>query len=886
MIRMVVSSNSAAAKSYFTKSLDRGDYYREGQEMAGIWYGSGAKLLGLSGEVKQRDFFALCENRIPGKLDNLTERTKANRRVGYDINFHVPKSVSLLYAIGEDSRILEAFRASVSETLLGLEARMRTRVRLDGSKDDRETGNMVGALFVHSTARPIGGLPDPHLHAHAFTFNATFDEVEKRWKAGEFVALKKEAPLFEAAFHASLAERMRVLGYEPHVKGKFWEVSGVPDWLIERFSRRTSEINKLAKEIGIENYADLKAELGARTRMRKGKDASLDSLRDEWRNMAGKDGLAVLAAARGRPGRFSDADKANAAERAVTWAVQHSLERVSAVKEKKLVEMALRYAVGQSDLASVSAAVQKANLLRKEFRGDFWITTREVLAEEARMVEMANRGRGQCLRINPHYQPSKKTSLNKGQISAVRFVLDCPDRVMAIRGGAGTGKTTLMKEAVREIEARGHKVFVFAPTAEASRGVLRKEGFKDAETIAKLFADESLQEKVRSGVLWVDEAGLLGVKATGQLLAFAEKNNCRLILGGDYRQHSSMERGDALRVLVERAGLAAAQVREIVRQRGQYKTAVEHLSKGNVADAFRIFDGLGFIKEVKAAESYGLVANEFLAATRAGKSVLVVSPTHVERQDASQAVRSKLREARLIGSKERELLKLTTCGWTEAQKQDTASYQSGDVIQFHKSARGFRAGDRTEVVNSDPLGNVWVKGKLGPCILNRQQANRFDVFRPSTIQFAKGDMIRFTRNGYAVNGQRAINNGTTYKIAGFVPLSGDIVLNNGWIVRRSYGHFDHGYAITSQASQGKTVDIVIGVQTQRSVGASSMEQFYVTMSRGREACRLYTDNKNELLKLVGRSNERTSATEIFHRFERSRRADPVRRKDKGPERER
>jgi conjugative relaxase-like TrwC/TraI family protein len=883
---MVVSNNSAAAKSYFTKSLDRGDYYREGQEMAGEWFGKGAELLGLSGEVRQRDFFALCENRVPGRQDTLTERTKANRRVGYDINFHVPKSVTLLYALAEDKRILDAFKASVSATLEGLEGRIRTRVRVAGGKGDRETGNMFGGFFVHSTARPIGGLPDPHLHAHCFTFNATFDAVEGRWKAGEFVDLKKHAPLFEAAFHATLAEKVRELGYETRSKGKFWEVAGVPEWLIDRFSRRTSEINKLAKELGIEDFPILKADLGARTRKRKGKDASFDSLRDEWRQMAGKDGLAALAALRGRETQVSNRDKEQAAERAVTWAIEHSMERASALPERSLLETALRYGIGQTDLQHVQAAVQKAPLLRSEHRGESWVTTKEVLEEETRMVEAVRRGRGQCVRLHPHYEPPKKATLNKGQLSAVKFVLDCPDRVMAIRGGAGTGKTTLMKEAVRAIEARGQKVFVFAPSAEASRGVLRTEGFAGAETVAKLFADQSLQEKVRRGVLWIDEAGLLGVKAMGQLLTFAEANKCRLILSGDYRQHSSMARGDALRVLVERAGLAASQVREIVRQRGQYKTAVDHLSKGDVGEAFRLFDGLGFIREAKSSDVYKQAASDVLAAKRSGKSVLVICPTHAEREQASQAIRSLLRENKLIGQKDRDFVKLTTCGLTEAQKQDAGSYQQGLVIQFHKTARGFKAGDRTEVVGSDKLGNVWVKGKLGPCILNRQQANRFDVFKPSSVSFAKGDSVRFTRNGYAVNKQRALNNGTTYRIAGFVPLSGDIVLSNGWIVQRSYGHFDHGYAITSQASQGKNLDVVVGVQTERSAGASSMQQFYVTMSRGKESCRLYTDSKEALLRRVEQSRERPSATEVFERMIQNRRAERLPERDKGQERER
>ena len=53
---------------------------------------------------------------------------------------------------------------------------------------------------------------------------------------------------------------------------------------------------------------------------------------------------------------------------------------------------------------------------------------------------------------------------------------------------------------------------VVAPTADASRGVLKSEGFENAETVAKLLVDKKMQDKLKNQVLWVDEAGLLGTK--------------------------------------------------------------------------------------------------------------------------------------------------------------------------------------------------------------------------------------------------------------------------------------------------------------------------------------------------------------------------------------
>ena len=66
------------------------------------------------------------------------------------------------------------------ETMVDVENRMETRVGGKGEdgqvrNEERTTGNLIYASFVHTETRPIHGIPDPHYHIHAFTFNATFD---------------------------------------------------------------------------------------------------------------------------------------------------------------------------------------------------------------------------------------------------------------------------------------------------------------------------------------------------------------------------------------------------------------------------------------------------------------------------------------------------------------------------------------------------------------------------------------------------------------------------------------------------------------------------------------------------------------------------------------
>src|ERR1700692_1075803 len=277
MIRVTQQNSGAAAKKYYATA----DYYSEGQEIVGSWGGKGAARLGLEGTVDKFSFERLCDNLEPRTGEPLTVRTRAERRVGYDFTFSVPKSVSLLYAMSGDQDILKAFRASVDETMREIEAEMKTRVRMGGKDEDRVTGNMVWAEFIHTTSRPVDGVPDPQLHAHVFAFNTTWDDDERRWKAGQFRELKRDAPYFQAAFRVRLANRLQELGFGVERKRDDFEIAGIPKDVLGRFSRRTALIEKVAAEKGITD-PKRKDELGAETREKKESALSWETLRKRW----------------------------------------------------------------------------------------------------------------------------------------------------------------------------------------------------------------------------------------------------------------------------------------------------------------------------------------------------------------------------------------------------------------------------------------------------------------------------------------------------------------------------------------------------------------------------------------------------------------------------
>jgi conjugative relaxase-like TrwC/TraI family protein len=107
---------------------------------------------------------------------------------------------------------------------------------------------MVYAKFVHGETRPVDGIPDPHYHVHVFAMNATFDEIEKEWKALEVGNTVGDRTFYEAHFHHLLAAKLEAFGYGIRRTEYHFELSSVSRELVEKFSRRTKLIEQRARE--------------------------------------------------------------------------------------------------------------------------------------------------------------------------------------------------------------------------------------------------------------------------------------------------------------------------------------------------------------------------------------------------------------------------------------------------------------------------------------------------------------------------------------------------------------------------------------------------------------------------------------------------------------
>jgi hypothetical protein len=83
-------------------------------------------------------------------------------------------------------------------------------------------------------------------------------------------------------------------------------------------------------------------------------------------------------------------------------------------------------------------------------------------------------------------------------------------------------------------------------------------------------------------------------------------------------------------------------------------------------------------------------------------------------------------------------------------------------------------------------------------------------------------------------------------------------------------HLDQGIAVTSHASQAKTVDQVIASVPVRSFSQANEAQFYVTMSRARWGMHVFTDSKVALRDAVARPSQRLSAWELLNLAKQNR----------------
>ena len=853
MFTAIAHKNLTDAEQYFDEHLAQNDYYAAGEIRPGQWIGAGADRLGLKNVVTREQFHALCENQNPNDGERLTQRSQkeGQRRVFYDFTCSAPKSVSVLAVTLDDQRLIEAHEEAAKLAFRELETFAATRIRKKGVENrDRVTGNLVAASFVHDSSRAL----DPQLHTHFTVFNATFDESERCWKALQARGMYDAIRYGTAVYRNELAKRVQQIGYRILPAKNGFQIEGVSDGVLQQFSKRAQQrdavVKQMEEKLGRKLSNNEISHAVHQSRAKKVKGISTAEVRERQLSQLSADDRQSLQTLR-ILARSSCLPRIALVENQVlNHAVAHVFERKSVVPEHELLNVALTYRLGDVDLNHLKAVVKHLPDLVKTERG---FSTKEIVATELDLIQTVNAGCDSVAPLHPGYRPADW--LGEDQRRAIYHVLRTSDRITGLRGLAGSGKTTALRELVAACKEAKIEPLFCAPTAAAT-DVLRKEGF-EAVTLQSLLFAKQLFAKDKLVVL--DEAGAVGMDDMKRLFDYAR--DARIILSGDTGQHASVARGDALRILERHSDFKSGQLTAIRRQRkADYRKAVELAAQKRTVEAFAQLERMAAITELAGDELHGSVVKSYLKALAENKSVLLVAPTWNEIETVTEKVRAELKSSGRLALEEKEFQVFDSLSWTEAQKRDARQYRPGMAIHFHRRGHGFEKGETVAVVaiENDVLKVERADGTETFFPLGQGSA-LCDVGEKRKLKVAAGDKLLLQANAVAV--RKHFVNGELVEVK---RLAGEaIILTDGRTIPADYRTFTHGYAVTSHAAQGKTVDEVLLVASSRSLPAINQEQFYVSISRGRERCQIFTDDSDLLRSHVTRSSARLAAIEAM-----------------------
>jgi conjugative relaxase-like TrwC/TraI family protein len=268
---LTVGAMGAGSVNYHS-GLAKEDYYSKGQEPPGVWIGTGAEEIGLSGIVKRTElknvFYGFSPDGKEKFVQNAGKMTgDKSRDPGWDLTFSAPKSVSICWAISEPEvrQIIErAHFESVKETIRDIES--QTVIRKGKGGCIHEQAGLVVATYQHSTSRAINKqtLPDMELHTHCLTINMGVSPTDGKTRAIKSNLLYEKQQDFGAGYRTRFAQKLTAIGFQCEKTEHSFELKGVSRELIEEFSKRTEQVK--AQTEGITDKREVeKVKLRGRT---------------------------------------------------------------------------------------------------------------------------------------------------------------------------------------------------------------------------------------------------------------------------------------------------------------------------------------------------------------------------------------------------------------------------------------------------------------------------------------------------------------------------------------------------------------------------------------------------------------------------------------------
>jgi conjugative relaxase-like TrwC/TraI family protein len=798
-------------------------------------------------------------------------------RAGWDATFSAPKSVSLTALVGSDHRVREAHGQAVNVALSELER--YTQARLGGNRPAETTGELVAAKFEHDTARPVDGYAAPQLHTHAVIFNVA-ERSDGTTRALQPQGLFDSQQFATAVYQSELTFRLRGLGYEIESgRSGAPEIRGYSQEYLDASSPRSQQIREHLEKTGYQGPEA--AQIAAHsTRDRKEIHSPAEVLAAhrqiaaEFGNQADK----VVMEARRRAQEYAhEHDRESSqqvARQAVTYARDRSFEREAVTDERDLYRDALRRGMSETTYSQVRAGFE-ARIAAGEFQlvtgqkhdSGRSFTTAETIRAEKEILRRMQQGQGRAEQImsiqSAVAHTQKQQHLNVGQRTAAEEILTSRDVVQGLEGRAGVGKTTLLKSVGEAAEKRGYVVEGFAPTSRAANQ-LRDAGIS-ADTLQG-FLVRAGQPNSDRHLYMLDESSLASTKQVRDFLVKLESGD-RVLLIGDTRQHQGVEAGKPFEQLVN-AGMKTTQLDQIVRQRAapELLKAVEHLSRGEVAEGVALLEQQGRVTEIADAQQrIGAIARSYAANP---DNTIVVSPDNASRRQINQAVRSELQALGTVATEDHAMRVLAPrSDMTGADRTWAARYAVDDVLHYPRGSQdiGIEKQSYTRIIATEPKDNLLTVQKEDGTTVTYNPARLYGVtiYRELEREFAVGDRLSFT----APSKELGVANrdlGTVEQIASNGQLT--VRMDNGKFVAfdaDQMRHFDHGYTVTSHSSQGLTADrVLVNIDTNVHPELINPRFAYVSVSRAAHDAHVFTNNAASLTTSLGHSVTKASAIEM------------------------
>jgi len=709
--------------------------------------------------------------------------------------------------------------------------------------------------------------------------NATYDSTDGRWYALQNGEMFKAAELAGRIYQNALARRVIELGYDIRLtaengKAKGFEIVGPTESDLEVQSTRSKEIEAEAQALAAERGRPLSnAErhvITTSTAGKKLKEISTDEVRAlqlgkyDATAKARNYGTITRARERAKSGLAAHAPEPKTRrnlEAAIESAIEHIAERNSVFDSRAVLTQVLREHPGYGNYQTVCDLVaqrEKDTIVRIESKTDDArvpqeirpLTTAHNLRLETEIAQMVKDGEGRFGPLAANYQ--LEANLTSDQRAAVEMILGCPDQFVGLLGPAGTGKTTTLTsldKVVRAIGAVVETIYV-APTHQA-KGVLRRDGFTQATTVARLLTDvRSKRADLKGKLLVVDEGAMLSTADKHALNAVVRASGARCLSVGDIKQLPAVSAGDGMAIEIRHGGMKTAVLTTIFRQREnpEYLRAMEMMATGNVNASLAMLDQQGRVHETggayleKAATAYCAACP---AATIKGQkdpaTVALVAPTWREIYAVTGFIRADRKLRGQLTGPEVGRGVVDTLGLTAAERRSDRSYRVGMMVSpAERGFGGLKKGQWYEV-REVTAGKLTLSG--GKQIALKADGARLQVGERRELPLQVGDRILLQGNDSAAG----LENGMRGYVTKILPdgslrfrqsVAGKLAARET-AIPANYKTFTHGYAMTIHAAQGETVTHVIGAVGRAISGAL----WNVLASRGRRVVDLFVPDK-------------------------------------------